>query len=86
MNIGFEIRKLGVIFEDLRDNMQLIAESVSGIQKQLIALRDMVAKNTVDIEAIKMDVESIKHLLRQKADVVDLSTLERRVSLLEKRR
>ena len=86
VNVGFEIRRLGVVVEDIRDSIQLLAESVSGIQNQLIAIRDMVAKNTADIEVIKMNVELIKHSLRQKADNADLSALERRVSILEKHR
>ena len=72
--------------EDIRDSIQLLAESVSVIQSQLIAIRDMVAKNTADIEVIKMNMELIKYSLKQKADNADLSALERRVSILEKHR
>ena len=86
VNVGFEIRRLGVVVEDIRDSIQLLAESVSGIQSQLISIRDMVAKNAADIEVMKMNIELIKHSLKQKADNADLSALERRVSLLEKHR
>ena len=86
VDVGFEIRRPGVVVEDIRDSIQLLAESVSGIQSQLIAIRDMVAKNTADIEVIKMNMELIKYSLKQKADNADLSALERRVSILEKHR
>ncbi|OGF86669.1 hypothetical protein A3B19_00260 [Candidatus Giovannonibacteria bacterium RIFCSPLOWO2_01_FULL_46_32] len=79
-------RYLGVVAEDFSDKLKLIAESVSGVQKQLVALRDMVVKNTEDIAVIKMDIESIKHMLKKKVDFDEFATLERRVSLLEKRR
>ncbi len=79
-------RYLKVVAEDFADKLMLVAESASGIQKQLVAVRDMVAKNTEDIEIIKIDMESIKHTLRRKTDIDDLATLERRVTLLEKHR
>lgn len=79
-------RYLGVVAEDFSDKLKLIAESAAGIQKQLIALRDMVARNTEDIEIIKMDIEAMKHLLKKKVDFDEFATLEKRVTLLERRR
>lgn len=37
---------LGTLAEDFQSQTKLIAESVSGIQQQLEAIRDMVAQNT----------------------------------------
>lgn len=78
-------RYLGVLSEDFNSKIQLIAEGLSGVQKQLIALRDMVAQNTEDIEIIKADINVIKHELRQKVDQEEFKTLEKRVLLLEKK-
>jgi len=47
-------RYLGVLAENFESQIKLIAESLYGVQEQLIAIRDMVAKNTEDIEVIKI--------------------------------
>ena len=77
---------LGVLGENFISQMKLLAESVSGVQKQLVTLRDMVAKSTEDIEITKMDIESIKHMLKKRVDFDEFATLEKRVSILERRR
>jgi len=84
---------LGVLGENFISNMKLLAESVSGVQKQLVALRDMVARNTEDIEAIRIsqevtqtDVESIKHVIKKRVDIDEFTALEKRVAVLERRR
>lgn len=76
-------RHFDVVAEDLSSKIQLVAESVSGIQEQLISIRDMVAKNTEDIEVIKMDAELIKQMLRRKVDLEEFEVLEKRVLALE---
>ena len=53
-------RYMGVLTEGFNDKIQLVAESVCGIQEQLVIIRDMVVKNTEDIEMIKMDMEIMK--------------------------
>ena len=78
-------RYLGVVAEDFASKFNLLAESISGVQEQLIALRDMVAKNTEDIEIIKMDISFMKHELKQKVDQDEFGVLEKRVLLLEKK-
>lgn len=92
-------RYLGVLAEDFKSQIKLIAESVSGIQEQLIALRDMVVKNTEDIEMIKInmlqtnkdieimkgDIGLIKNSLKKKVDVEEFAFLEQRVAALERR-
>lgn len=69
--------------EDFTSQIKLLAESVSGIQEQLIALREMVAKNTEDIEIIKADTAFIKNGLKKKVDAEEFEILERRVAILE---
>ncbi|MBI3940003.1 MAG: hypothetical protein HY315_04145 [Acidobacteria bacterium] len=79
-------RFVSVVFEEFKSGLQLIAEGLEELQKQLSALRDMVAKNSEDIEIMKMDLEFIKTGLRKKVDIDEFAALERRVALLEKRR
>ena len=92
-------RYLGVLTKSFESQVKLIAESVSGIQDQLIALRDMVAKNTEDIEMIRamvakntedieimrIDLHIIKDDLKEKVDRLEFKSLERRVEIIEKR-
>ncbi|MCD6550521.1 hypothetical protein J7K24_03175 [bacterium] len=76
---------LGVIFEDFKSKTGLLAESTEGIQRQLISIRDMVAKNTEDIEIIKADIQFIKQELKRTVDQDEFNALEKRVMLLEKK-
>ena len=84
---------LGVVAEDFKSQVKLLVESVSGIQEQLIALREMVAQNTKDMEIIKVemmtiksDIEIIKNDLKRKVGHDEFEALEKRVSFLEKAR
>ena len=74
---------LGVLTENFESQIKLVAESISGIQEQLIAIRDMVAKNTKDIEIIKMDISIIKSDLKEKVDRDEFEALGKRVAILE---
>jgi len=78
-------RFLGVAFKKQDSKLKLLAESVNGIQQQLKAIREMVAKNTEDIEIIKSDIQFIKQELKHKVDRDEFEALERRVMLLERR-
>lgn len=78
-------RYLGVLAENFESQVKLIAESMMGVQEQLIALRDMVAKNTEDIEMIKMDLHIIKNDLKEKAGRDEVRILEKRIMFLEKK-
>ena len=68
--IALELRKLGVLVEHIDDKVSLVAER---IMKE-------------NMEVMKTDIELIKHGLKRKIDVEEFAALERRVSLLEKRR
>lgn len=72
--------------QDFTTQVKLLAESISDIQRQLIILREMVAKNTKDIEIMKMDIEFIKHSLREKVDIEEFAALKKRVLVLERNR
>ena len=89
----------GVVAERLESQNKLIAESVLGVQEQLIVLRNivaknsesmknlhvMVAKNAENIEIIKSDVQFIKQGLKRKVDQDEFENLEKRVIFLEKK-
>jgi len=70
--VALELRRLGVVLEHVDDKISLVAEQHGDIQK--------------NIEIIKTDIEFIKHGLKRKVDVEEFAALERRVSILEKRR
>ncbi len=92
-------RYLGVVTEDFKSQVKLIAESLSNLQKQLVAIREMVAKNTEDIERLKIemiamkkdmeimkaDISTIKYELRRKVSWDEFEALEKRVLILEKK-
>jgi predicted nucleic acid-binding Zn-ribbon protein len=79
-------RHLDVVAEDFDSNMKLLGESVSGVQEQLVAIRDMVARNTENIEVIKTTLEIMSHQLKRKVDMDEFEALARRVLILERRR
>ena len=93
-------RYLGVVAEGFQSNLKLLAESLGGLQKQLVSLRDMVAKNAEDIEVmkleimgmrkdleiVKVDIGFIKTSLKKKVDTDEFFALEKRVAMLEKHR
>ncbi len=85
-------RHLDVVMENVESEIKLIAESIGGVQEQLIALREMVARNTEDIEilkanmeVVKSDLQIIKQNLKRKVDAEEFETLEKRVLFLEKK-
>jgi len=53
-------RYIGTLSEDFQSQVKLIAESLSGLQKQLLAIREMVAKNTEDIERLKIELIAMR--------------------------
>jgi len=76
-------RHMDVLGEDFDNKTGLLVESVSGIQEQLVALKEMVAKNTEDIEVIKSDAQIIKQSLKRKVDLEEFEALEKRIVALE---
>lgn len=78
-------RYLGVLKEDFESQTKLIAESLIGIQKQLISIKEMIVKNTEDIEIIKLDLYVIKNDLKEKTGRDEFKILEKRVILLERK-
>ncbi len=77
-------RYLGVLTESFESQVKLIAESISGVQQQLIAIRDMVAKNTEDIEMIKMELHIVRSDTKKQVSRDEYILLEERIAKLEK--
>lgn len=78
-------RYLGVLAENFDPQLKLIAESLKGTQDQFVGLREMVAKNTEDLEIMKMDLHIIKDDLTEKISREEFKVIQKRVDLLEKR-
>lgn len=78
-------RYLGVLAENFESQIKLIIESLKGTQDQLVALREMVAKNTEDLEIIRMDLHIIKDDLIEKISREEFKIIEKRIDLLEKK-
>ena len=76
-------RYLKMLSEDFDSKLKVLGDGVLGAQDQLKSIREMVAKNTENIEIIKMDISFIKQALKQKVDIDEFEALEKRVILLE---
>lgn len=72
-------RHVGILAEDFSSQLKGVADSVSGSNQRLDTAMEMVAKNTEDIETIKSDISVIKSDLKQKVDVDEFRSLERKV-------
>lgn len=73
-------------FDEVNEQLKAHTEIFGMIQKQLSAMREMIAKNTEDIEVMKMDLHIIKNDLKEKIGRDEFSVLEKRVSTLERSR
>lgn len=81
-----ELRRLGVLMEQMDDKLDLVAEQHGDIIKTLKSHTEIIGSIAEDVAIIKMDIEFIKGSLRKKVDIEEFTALERRVSVLEKRR
>ncbi len=77
-------RYLGVLTESFESQVKLIAESTIGIQQQLVAIRDMVAKNTENIEEITMELHIVRSDTKKQVGRDEYNLLEQRIVRLEK--
>ncbi len=78
-------RYLGILTEDFGSKTELIAESLLGLQSQLKSIKEMIGRNTEDIEMMKMDLHIIRNDLKEKIDRNEFLVLEKRVFKLEKK-
>jgi len=82
-----EIRHLGVLMENMGDDVKLIAEQYGDIKNDIKNVKNVLDEHTemignlmIDIQIIKTDVEFIKTSLKKKIDIEEFAALERRVS------
>lgn len=76
-------RYIGALKEDFDTKVEAIGEQYSSIQETLASHTKMIASTKEGIEVMKIDIAFIKAGLKQKVDVEEFETLERRVALLE---
>lgn len=76
-------RYLKILAEDFNSKLKVIGEGISGILESLKSIQEMVAKNSEDIEIMKMDISFIKNELKTKVDQDQFAALEKRVIFLE---
>ena len=92
-------RHIGILAEDFSSQLKGVADSVSGANQRLDVVMEMVAKNTEDIDGIKgsmnlmqsdidvikSDISTIKFDLKNKVDLDEFKSLEKRVLFLERK-
>jgi hypothetical protein len=69
-------RYLGVASEDFKSQVQLIAESMQGMQQQLLAIRDIVAKNTEDIVKLQTHVSAIREMVAKNTEDIEVIRMD----------
>ena len=78
--------QVGALVEDFNSKVDFIAEQVVGQTGHITKLEAKMDHMSENIEIIKVNIEFVKDSLKQKVDVDEFATLERRVSVLESRR
>jgi chromosome segregation ATPase len=72
-----------VLLEDINGKFDFVAEHISGHTTTLEKVVNKLDKIEEDVSVIKLDIEFIKHELKQKISRDEFSALEKRLSLLE---
>lgn len=80
-----EDKPVRILLEDIRSQFRVFGDGQKDMQRQLKDIREMVGKNTEDIEIIKSDIAFIKTELKKFVRVEEFSALEKRVALLERK-
>ena len=76
-------RHFDVVAEDLKSDIQIVAEQVATNAEKLTAYDQKFEQIIDDMDIIKLDIEFIKSGLQRKVDYEEFSALEKRVSMLE---
>ncbi len=87
-------RELGILLEDVNGKFDIIAEGHQSLTRQfaefsdeMIVFRDQTLHSLAEIRSelrsIRGEIESLRRILTQKADLNRLEELERRVRVLE---
>ena len=76
-------RHFDVVAEDLKSEIKAVAEQVGANTEKLEEHDQRFNKIDETLGIIQIDIEFIKHELKQKVDRDEFAVLEKRVSLLE---
>ncbi|MBU1246696.1 hypothetical protein KJ973_01340 [Patescibacteria group bacterium] len=69
-------RYMGALAENFESQVKLIVELVMGIQEQLIALREMVAKNTEDITLLKEQLIALREMATKNTEDIEIIKID----------
>ena len=83
IDVGQELRGLGVLIEHNNDKISTVAEQYQSINEKLDSHTEIIGRMAEDIEVIKANVEFLKGGMKKKVDYDEFLALERRLSLLE---
>jgi len=61
-------RYTGALGKHFSDQVKVVAEIASGIQAQLIAIRDMVARNTEDITSLQIELRAVRDMVAKNTE------------------
>jgi len=69
-------RYLGVLAENFGSQLKLVIESLRGVQEQLVALRQMVAKNTEDIIKIQVQFVALREMAAKNTEDIEIMRMD----------
>jgi len=69
-------RYLGVLAENFGSQLKLVIESLKGTQDQLVALREMVAKNTEDIIKIQVQLVALREMAAKNTEDIEIMRMD----------
>lgn len=72
-------RHIGTALESIEGQVRLVAESLGGLQTQLIAVRDMVAKNTEDIVKLQMQLIAVRDMVAGNTEDIETIMMDMHV-------
>lgn len=77
------IRHFNVIAEDIKNDVQAVAEQVGANTEKLTSLQSSVQRIDETLDIMKLDIGFIKNELKQKVNQEEFALLEKRLSMLE---
>lgn len=86
----FSATEVMALFESLRSDIRVVAESFTGLRSKIDALFEMVARNSEDIEMIKLHLQIVQRDIaqintRDPEEKHEVEMIQKRLGLLEKK-
>jgi hypothetical protein len=69
-------RHLDVVVEDFTSQIKIIAETLSGQQEQLVALREITKQNTEAIQDIQTQVVAIREMVAKNTEDIEIMKVD----------